>query len=942
MLPFRAEPSDNHGIVDESGSVGVVGRERELAIAERFLDREADGLRVLLLEGVAGIGKTTVWRAVLERGTARGFHVLSCRLAATETALSLSAVVDLLDQVDDAVFDGLPAPQRRILDVVRARAEPSGGPPEPQAIGAAVRAVLADLADGRPVLVAIDDVQWVDAPSATVLGFALRRLTGARVSWAIAARSGEPAALDVDQLGLDDAIERLPVGPLPLDDIRRVLELRLDGPLTRPVLLRAYECSDGNPLFAMEVARELQRHGERSGPLPPVPPDLRNLLSGRIRRLPASTREALLVAALVPNPSVADVDEDTMAPAEEEGLVQIADDGRVHFRHPLYASAVYESAPRAARRRVHDELARRVTDPEARALHVAIAARGPDSETAAVVEEGAAHARARGGWASAATLFERAMALTPADRRGDGHRRGVLAAAHHVHAGDRRRAQAIVEGLLGTDIAPEPRADALRVISELHLDAGHVREARESLEEAATLGADPRRTAEIEMGLGYIASNEADWVRAAGHARRALEAAERAGDGGAVAEALASVVMYDHLVGRGVDWGALERAVSLENRSRLVPIRSRPSIIDASVRLYTGDHAAARRRFDEMASWLRSQADESDLAFVLLWSSWLETRCGNLDLADSQAAEAVSVARLTGSDWLEGWARMQGAWVAAHRGAVDEVRRACADGMHRTEQSGNSLVLLWIAAASALAELSVGEFGRAWSSCEPLVRLIEDRGLGEPVPSFFLPDAIEALIGLGDVDRAAGLVAQLEDRGRDLDRAWALATGARCRALLVAARGDLDGALRAVEESLDHHEAIDLPVDRARALLVRGQVERRLRRRARAGETLRDALEAFERVGMPRWEERVQAELGGLGLRRGHGNALTPSEQQVATLTARGMTRREVAAALFVSPKTVDATLVRVYRKLGVRSRAELGALMGDRRARPEMGIRPM
>jgi DNA-binding CsgD family transcriptional regulator len=327
--------------------------------------------------------------------------------------------------------------------------------------------------------------------------------------------------------------------------------------------------------------------------------------------------------------------------------------------------------------------------------------------------------------------------------------------------------------------------------------------------------------------------------------------------------------------------------------------------------------------------------------------SWLETRCGNLDVARQVADEAVNLARLTGSRWMEAWAGMQVAYVAAHSGDVEQVRWIREEGVRLVRETANALFRqrgqhpherhgpslgLWVAAAQALFELSRGDHAAAWSACEPLVSAVEARGIGEPVPLFFLPDALEALIGLGHLDRAAALLGLFERRARELDRPWALVTAGRCKALLLAAHGDPSGALDAVDAAIAGHARIDLPFDRARTLLVRGVIERRLRRRARAKASFEEALGEFERIGTPLWAERARNELGRLGLRRALAEELTESERRVAELTAKGMTRREVSRALFVSPKTVDATLVRVYRKLGVRSRAELGARMAVRR----------
>jgi DNA-binding CsgD family transcriptional regulator len=242
------------------------------------------------------------------------------------------------------------------------------------------------------------------------------------------------------------------------------------------------------------------------------------------------------------------------------------------------------------------------------------------------------------------------------------------------------------------------------------------------------------------------------------------------------------------------------------------------------------------------------------------------------------------------------------------------------------------LPTLWIAASLALLELSLGDPEAACRACEPLTAALEARGIGEPLHAFFLPDALEALVALGGLDRAERLIDGFEARGRQLDRVWALATGARCRALLLAARGDLAGATAAIERALAEHARIEMPFELARTLLVDGVIERRLRRRARAKASFEQALAIFEDLGAALCAGQARAELDRVGLRRAADGALTEIERRVAELAAEGRTNRDVAAAVCISPKTVEANLARAYRKLGITSRAQLGARMANGR----------
>jgi DNA-binding CsgD family transcriptional regulator len=413
------------------------------------------------------------------------------------------------------------------------------------------------------------------------------------------------------------------------------------------------------------------------------------------------------------------------------------------------------------------------------------------------------------------------------------------------------------------------------------------------------------------------------------HARRALQLVERAGDRALTASALAACAMTDHVCGRGVDWDIIDRAVALEDPGALVPVVRRPTTMAALLRLYVGRHAEAREWLHAVWADASDRGDESDLPFVLLWLSWLETRSGELAAAASVAEEATSLATLAGTRSIHPWLMSQQAYVQAHLGAVEETRRICAEAATPVERSGNPLSLVWIAASLAVLELSLGDPRAAWAACEPLVVALEAHGIAEPVVCFFLPDALEALIALCELDRAEKLLDTFEARGRELDRTWALATGVRCRALLLAARGDLAGAAAALDRAFAQHERLEMPLELARTLLVAGAIERRARKRACAKASFERALALFDDAGARLWAQRARAELDRVGLRRGSNGQLTETERRVAQLAAQGLTNRAVAAALFLSPKTVDANLARVYRKLGIASRAELGARMG-------------
>jgi DNA-binding CsgD family transcriptional regulator len=916
-------------------STGVFGRERELALAEAFLDRAEGRSGVLRLDGEAGIGKTTVWREVVRRAQERGFRVLSCRPAEAETKLALSALADLLDPIGSEVFATLPQPQRRALEVALLRVEPARAGPDPRALATAVRSLFAMLGAQRPLLVAIDDVQWLDSSSAAVLDFARRRLAGARVGWLLTTRVPAPVLLGVGAIAPAESLTVVSVGPLTLAAVHRMLKDRLDEPLSRPTLLRVHEASGGNPLFALEIVRALRTGLPiAAGARLSVPAGLRELVAGRIPMLPPSARRALLAAAALSHPTAELVERASsvsgLAAAEESGLVRV-EDGRTVFAHPLYASAVYERSSRARRRELHGRLAQLVSDPEERARHLALATTQADESVARTLEEGAAFARARGAWESAAELLEGARMLTPSDRSEAAWRRGIAAAEHHVHAGERARARVLLEEILDRRLPRALRADALRLLAEISYNDENGAEAMRLFTAALDYTDDPPLAVTIELGLSYLSGQLADPAGGVVHAHRALEQAQAIADESMIAAALGLCVMFDYLCGRGVNWDQVKRSLALEDPDSIMPVLWHPSTVAAILLLYVGRHAEARERLGMVWTKASDRGDESDVAFIVLWLSWLETRSGNFAAAQALAEEAVSLAALTGSESMRGTVLAQRALVHAHRGEAAEALRDCVEATALAERLVNVWVEVWVAASQALLALARGNPRAAWEACQRPTEALERQGIAEPVPAFFLPDALESLIALGELDRAGPLLDAFEARGRELDRAWALATAGRCRGLLLAARGDLAGADAALERAVVEHQRLDMPFELARTLLIRGVVERRARRRARARRSFEEALEIFERVGAALWTERARQELGRLGIRRSPARELSQAERRVAEAAARGLTNREVAAALFLSPKTVEAHLSSVYRKLELGSRAELGARMAER-----------
>ena len=913
----------------------VIGRERELATAETFLDRLQGGACAFALEGDAGIGKTALLEEIAERAMARAYAVLLCRPTEVEAKLSFVSLADLFAGVGDDVVCGLTSVQRLALEVALLRREPAGIV-DPRAVSAAVVSTLAALARKRAAVVAIDDAQWLDASSAHALEFAARRVGSAQIGFLISVRTDAvPLPLGLERAFSGERVERVPLGPLSRGALQRLLGARLPSPFPRPVLARIERASGGNPFFALEIGRALRGAGAIDPGMPlPIPESLRGLVEGRLSGLASEAREALLAAAALAHPTVDLLELASsaagVAAAEESGLLGSVDHGRVSFAHPLYASAVYLAAAASRRRRMHRRLAAVVGEPEERARHLALAAEGPDEEVAAALEEAAGLARARGAWDAAGELLERARRLTPPDRLDHAWRRGLRAAEHHVHAGDRTRGRTLLEEILADDLPGPVRAEALCLLGGIRVDEGRIAEGIAFFASALEHADDARLAGMIEHGLGFARAYILDHVAALEHSRRALELAKATGERPLIAEALSRCAMYGFLSGREVDWGMVERSLDLADPDRVTPLSQRPGMVAAALMLYVG-RSEARERLLAVRDAMVERGDESDLAFVCHWLCWLERRCGNFSAAAAWAEEAAELAESTGSQSMYAWALSQRALVHAHRGDIAQTRSACAEAAGLIETEGASVPMLWLAGSLGLLELSLGNAASAWRACALLTERIERNGIDAPVVVEFLPDALEALVALGQLDRAEALLDTFEGRGRELERAWTLAAGGRCRGLLLAARGDLDGAVRVLERALTEHRRLEMPFELARCLLVQGQVRRRRREKRLARESLTRSLELFERIGAPLWAERARGEIERLGLRAAPGE-LTQTERKVAELAGSGMTNKEIAASLFVSPRTVQANLVKVYKKLGIRTRAELGGRMVERR----------
>jgi DNA-binding CsgD family transcriptional regulator len=907
----------------------LVGREREAARLRRFLAGLGGGPSALVVEGEAGIGKTALLEATLAQ--AAGSRVLRARCAEAEAGLAYAGVADLLGRVTEPVLAVVPAPQRRALEVVLGRAEVGQDPVEPQLVGRTALAVLESLAAESPVVVAIDDVQWLDAASVRTLTFAVRRL-GALPVGVLVARRGLDGRLP---LGLDDGLpperrERLLLHPLDSDDLELLVEERLAAPLPRALRRRMVAAAGGNPLYALELVAAQRRAGPSGDDLLALPARLEELLADRLEALPPEAVEPLAAVAGVAAPTV-DLIASVFGEDAPAGLdaaldagVLLVEEGRLRFSHPLLAVAASARLAPSARRALHARLAATVSDVEERARHLVLAANGPDADVAATVEQGADRARARGAPEVAAELAEAAVRLTPPDRVEEVRRRRVAAGYHRVAAGELRRGRAHLAAALEEAPAGRVRADLRWRLGMLLLADGDLTQAVELLEAAlAESRGDPALQAVVARRLGGLYWWQGRPREALRLMHQAVELAQALGDPRAQLDALTMGIFALLFAGElPTDLpGHLEQ---LARAAGPLQPHEDPQLGLATVDLARGDAGSAAGRLERLYRRAVKQGDELGLVWAPALLAEAELARGGWPRAQGLAQEALRTARRLTSPMLVARGLLAAAMVDAHLGNDEAARSGAVELIEVAEQAGLVPFALEGRAVLGFVALSRGDAQAAHAELGPLLERLRGMGIWEPTWARLGWSELEALVELGQLDQAAVLAQDLEARGRTLDRPFALATAARARGLVHAARGDLDGGLAELQRALAAHDRLGWPFERARTLLALGVVLRRGKQKRAARQTLEQAAAVFDGLGARLWSAKATAEVARIGGRPPASGGLTPTERRVAELVAQGRTNREVADLLFLSAKTVAAHLTSAYAKLGVRSRTEL------------------
>jgi DNA-binding NarL/FixJ family response regulator/predicted negative regulator of RcsB-dependent stress response len=905
----------------------IVGRDTELEAVNSWLNSAA--ARVFVLEGEPGIGKTTVWVEAVRLAREEGRGVLLCRPRPSDSGLPNVGLTDLLRSVPDEAFRNLPPPQRRSLEVATLRRDPGEGDLEPRAVGTALTAMVTHLAQQGPLLLAVDDAQWLDAASTRSLAFALHRIEtqDVRLLAAIRVESGLPkqsaflAAID-STMGREQ-VNRLRVGPLSVAALHQLIVQTVGEKFTRPVLMRIHQASGGNPFYALEIAREIQRLGPPPPGRPlPVPEDHRGLALLRLGRLPRSTRDVLAQVAAMSRPMAADLDIEALAPAERAGIVRVLPDGRVDFTHPLFGSALYASLPEATRRKLHRALAAKEVGLEERARHLALAASGPDEAGAEVLDRAAEAAGARGAAEVAVELKELALKLTAPDDRKVVVRRELELASRRYFAGDASGARKQLEASLASLPAGEERALVLLELASVMWNSQGADESLAMISQALVEAVTPSLRAQIHSRLSWIPE---DVELALEHAQAALALTDEREDPVRYSFILHNVARLKYYAGRGADHDAIERGMRLQHDATAWDL----SVVPAFWARDFDDFDTAIHRFEELVRVCRERSDEASACGILAHMAVIESWTGHLDRARNLVSEALDLAHQTEQETWVGVALCAKGQVYVRSGKIDEARAAANDALRGLEANPDGTIECLARIVLGFAAFYEGNHEEADQQFARSDAFDAAHHVREP-PNRFHADHAEAVIMLGDLARAEELVGRMESRARATPRPWINAVSARSRGLLMSARGDQDGALAAVEQAINHHEHLDMPYERARTLLALGLVHRRRNERRAARSAFDAALAIFEHLGVRPWIERTRSELARVPVRRAPAG-LTPTEERIARLAASGLTNRAVAERAFVSTKTVEGNLARVYDKLGVHSRAELGRVMAER-----------
>lgn len=877
---------------------------------------------VVVLTGEAGVGKTALLEDVVS-GLA-GFRLLRATGLETEQDIPFAGLLQLLGPALGAL-DSIPAPQAQALSTALALRPGTGG--DRLAIGAATLSLICAYADDGPVAVVVDDLHLLDGPSAEALAFAARRMAADPVLLLLAGRTPE---VDATVAGLPQTR----VSGLDLEGARTLLSRTVDRPVPEDRVRDLFLTTAGNPLALIELGPGLDRLGGAAPGLPvSVPAAVTGAFSRRLRLLDEAARAVLLVAAVSGGDlRVASdacrhlgLDVTRLGDAADEALVTVQD-GRIDFRHPLLRAAAYSDASAADRRAAHLAVAHVLPEAETdrRTWHLSEATWAPDPKVADLLVRAGEHAAARAAYSVASTAYERASRLSPAPE----HRAERLfhAADTAWSAGLARRALSLLADLRPLTADPARRARALRLEASIAASAGALREAGDMLVDAADLARTPDDEilplADAVLASFYLG----DVARSTRLAERLTPLVASATSPRARALGLMAAGMAGVLAGRGGAAQIRDAVPLLEGTPALrEDPRSLPWLLLGLLFLRDSHGGSALR-----VEGVRDRAGVDMLPSVLFLLGRDQATTDSWTLAAATYAEAIRLAQETGQTTQRAMSLAGLCWLESRMGEEVGSRQHAREVLDLCADRSIHLGEVWALFAQADLELSLGDAAAAVEQCHRLTELLDYQGLDD-VDLAPLPELTDALLRLGRVEDARACATTYSVAARAKGQPWALARAERAAGLTASD----DGFDRHFERALDLHEQTRDRFEVGRTRLAYGERLRRAGRRVDARSHLREALAVFTDLGATAWAGRAAVELAATGEsvhRRATTwrPALTPQELQVSLQLTAGRTTREAAGALFLSPKTVEYHLRKIYAKFGIHTRTELAAVVAD------------
>ncbi|MFJ8535494.1 AAA family ATPase [Streptomyces sp. NPDC093591] len=922
----------------------VIGREELFSTAREQLGRGGS----VLLHGPAGIGKSTVLRALAGEYGGAARTVLRCSPTESESHLPFLALADLLGLVLDEVSERLPTAQRIALESALTGRGESTLQRDGLALRLAVLSTLRALADTGPVLVVVDDLQWLDPASAELLGFAARRLGDTPVRMLCAVRTdGQEYDRHLRASPPDTLAVRL--GPLSRAQMSALLDHRGYTGLPRSTVRDIHRTSGGNALFALELGRALAENSIPPSPGEPlpVPTSLRALVLNRLEMLSEEARRTLLVASAGARPTLTllhaagrDNAEAETAQAAELGLLATEPEGpAVRFAHPMISAALYAEAPAQERRAAHAALSTAASDPIERARHLALATTGTDPEVAARLAEAAALARDRGAPSVAAQLSLLAARHTPADDPRSPEVLRLEAAEDAITAGELDLARDIAREVLTRATVPADRVRAWIAVIET---AGHAMAEVDAIfpQALADAGDDPKLLALVHYQLTWRALLvEGDFDEARGEAAYVAELAARAGDRYTQLMALAFQAQIETLMGHADAPATIRRALEEPQDPRVACHHNGAGYSRFRWLIMSDQLPEARAAVTALLREVRRHGWVESEVHFLRGVAETELHSGHCGRALDLARESLRLARDTGIGEVA--SAVLTSLAEAAGGEVDRALALAREAVEHAEEDGDQMYVSRALAALGHAQLVAGDVEAAVRSLRRVREVEQSLGITDPARGRWHGDLAEALVRSGEFAEAQDVIDVTREQALRLDRESVLAVLDRAEALIRAARGEQDAARAQLTSAQDRLGKLGYSLEEARAAFALAQ----LRTSAPGPTSYDEPARLFRRCRALPWLRQVEAAAAARPVEAAPTPASTPDgldcldglasmERQVAALVMEGATNREIAARLFISVKTVEATLTRVYRKLGIRSRVDIVRLAAGRRTK--------